>query len=261
VRSRNFATGDFERIQNQQKFVAAALDKVLSSSTILRPDRVNALADVARKNVEIDEHTTLKGLGEIGNKLRRFDPDTYEAYTAPNLGTGEKTANGIEVSVVVADFDTMEVMFDAIAANRSPAEADGVPSIAPQTVRVGVYNGVGLDRAIASPAARQLEEATTVAGEHVEIIEVANAKNFKFRGTTIVANSTEPEAERMAELVAAAIPGAEVEVGKTKPDVDVAVIVGRGKFRTEKITQILPIPIPKPGDLPEVCAQDKASGD
>jgi len=261
VRSRNFATGDFERIQNQQKFVAAALDKVLSSSTILRPGRVNALADVARKNVEIDEHTTLKGLAEIGNKLRNFDPDTYEAYTAPNLGTGVETVEGVKVSIVVADPGTMKVMFDAIGANESPAEADGVPSIAPQTVRVGVYNGVGLDRAIASPAARQLEAATTVGGEHVEVVEVANAKNFKFRGTTIVANSEEPEAERMAELVAAAIPGAEVEVGKTRPDVDVAVIVGRGGFRTKKITQILPIPIPKPGDLPEVCTQDKASGD
>jgi LCP family protein required for cell wall assembly len=261
VRSRNFATGDFERIQNQQKFVAAALDKVLSGSTFLQPGRVNALADVARRNVEIDEHTTLKGLAEIGNKLRNFDPDTYEAYTAPNLGTGVETVEGVEVSIVVADPGTMEVMFDAIGANESPAEADGVPSIAPQTIRVGVYNGVGLDRAVARPAARQLEAATTVGGEHVEVVEVANAKNFKFRGTTIVANSKEPEAERMAELVAAAIPGAEVEVGKTKPDVDVAVIVGRGRFRTEKITQILPIPIPKPGDLPEVCAQDEASGD
>ena len=261
VRSRAFATGDFERIQNQQKFVAAALDKVLSGSTVLQPGRVNALANVARKNVEIDEHTTLKGLAEIGNKLRNFDPDTYEAYTAPNLGTGIETVKGVDVSIVVADPDTMEVMFEAIGANRSPAEADGVPGIAPQTVRVGVYNGVGLDRPVASPAARQLEAATTVAGEHVEIVEVANARNFKFRGTTIVANSEEPEAERMAELIAAAIPGADVEVGKTKPDVDVAVIVGRGRFRTEKITQILPIPIPKPGDLPEVCAQDKASGD
>jgi LCP family protein required for cell wall assembly len=261
VRSRNFATGDFERIQNQQMFIAAALDKVLSSSALLRPGRVNALADVARKNVEIDHNTTLKGLAEIGNKLRNFNPETYEAYTAPNLGTGLETANGVEVSVVVADRDTMDVMFGAIGANESPAEADGVPGIAPQTVRVGVYNGAGLDRAVARPAARQLETATTVGEKHVEVVEVANAKNFRFKGTTIVANSKEPEAERMAELVAAALPGAKVEVGRTKPDVDVAVIVGRGKFRTKKITQILPIPIPKPGDLPEVCTRDQASGD
>jgi len=261
VRSRNFATGDFERIQNQQKFIAAALDKVLSSSTILRPDRVNSLANVARKNVKIDEFTTLKGLAEIGNKLRSFDPDTYEAYTAPNLGTGERTAEGVETSVVVADFGTMDVMFGAIAANESPAEADGVPNISPQTIRAGVYNGVGLDKVIAGPAARELEAATTVGGEHVQVVDIANAKNFRFRGTTVVANSKEPEAERMAELVAAAIPGAEVSSGKTKPGVDVAVIVGRGGFRTKKITQILPIPIPKPGDLPEVCAQDKAAGD
>lgn len=33
VRSRNFETGDFERIQNQQKFVAAAINKVTSTST------------------------------------------------------------------------------------------------------------------------------------------------------------------------------------------------------------------------------------
>jgi LCP family protein required for cell wall assembly len=261
VRSRNFASGDFERIQNQQKFIAAALDKVLSSSTILQPGRVNALADVARNNVDIDQNTTLKGLAEIGSKLRNFDPDTYEAYTAPNLGTGFKTVGGDEISVVVGDFDTMEVMFEAIAANESPAQADGVPSISPQTIRVGVYNGVGLERAVAGPARDKLEAATTVGGEHVQVVEVANAKNFRFRGTTIVANSKEPEAERMAELVAAAIPGAEVEVGKTKPGVDVAVIVGRGRFRTEKVTQILPIPIPKPGDLPEVCARDQASGD
>ena len=261
VRSRAFATGDFERIQNQQKFIAAALDKILSSSTFFRPGRVNALADVARHNVDIDQNTTLKGLAEIGNKLRNFDPNTYEAYTAPNLGTGTEMANGVETSVVVGDFDTMEVMFEAIAANESPAEADGVPSISPQTVRVGVYNGVGLDKAVAGPAADKLEVATTVGGEHVQVVEVANAPNFRFRGTTIVANSQVPEAERMAELVAAAIPGAKVRVGRTKPDVDVAVIVGRGAFKTDKITQILPIPIPKPGDLPEVCARDQASGD
>ncbi|MGH2752432.1 MAG: LCP family protein [Actinomycetota bacterium] len=260
VRSRAFASGDFERIQNQQRFIAAALDKILSSSTIFRPSRVNALADVARRNVVIDRGTTLKGLAEIGQKLRNFDPDTYEAYTAPNLGTGTKTSGGVETSVVVADFDTMDVMFEAIGANQSPAEADGVPNIAPNTIRVGVYNGAGLERAVARPAANRLEAATTVAGEHVRVIEVANAKNFRYRGTTVVANSKEPEAARMAELVAAVLPGVTVESGKTKPDVDVAVIVGKGKFRTAKITQILPIPIPKPGDLPEVCARDQAAG-
>jgi len=256
VRSRAFVTGDFERIQNQQKFIAAALDKILSSSTLLRPGRVNALADVARKNVKIDEHTTLKGLAEIGQKLRAFDPQTYEAYTAPNLGTdfeGDK-------SIVRADFDTMKVMFGAIADNESPAEADGVPNIAPGTVRVGVYNGVGLERPVANPAAEELKTASTVGDSQVQIVDVDNASNFRYRGTTIVWNSDEPEAERMAELVAAAIPDATVKSGVTKKDVDVAVIVGRGKFATTKITQILPIPIPKPGTLPEVCAQDQAAG-
>lgn len=256
VRSRAFATGDFERIQNQQKFIAAALDKVLSRSTLLQPGRVNALADVARKNVVIDQHTTLKGLAEIGQKLRAFDPQTYEAYTAPNLGIDVEG----DASIVRADFETMKVMFRAIANNESPAEADGVPNISPNTIRVGVYNGVGLERPVAGPAAKELEAATTVGDTKVQVVEVANAKNFNYRGTTVVWNSKEPEAERMAELVAAALPDATVKSGKTKADVDVAVIVGRGRFTTTKITQILPIPIPKPGALPEVCAQDQAAG-
>ena len=256
VRSRAFATGDFERIQNQQKFIAAALDKILSGSTLLQPGRVNALADVARRNVVIDEHTTLKGLAEIGQKLRAFDPQTYEAYTAPNLGIDVEG----DASIVRADFETMKVMFRAIANNESPAAADGVPDINPSTVRVGVYNGVGLERPVAAPAAEELEAATTVGDSKIHVVEKANAENFKYRGTTVMWNSKEPEAERMAELVAAALPEATVKSGKTKPDVDVAVIVGKGKFRTTKITQILPIPIPKPGTLPEVCAQDQAAG-
>ena len=262
VRSRDFATGDFARIQNQQKFIAAALDKVLSSSTIFRPGRINNLADVARRNVVIDDHTTLKGLAEIGQRLRNFDPATFEAYTAPNLGIGTATtAGGDEASIVVADSDTMEVMFRAIGNNESPAEADSVPNISPATIRVGVYNGVGLEKTIAKPAADKLQAATTIGDSQVQIVDIDNADNFRYRGTTIVYNKDDPEAERMADVVAAAVPGAAVEAGKTARDVDVAVIVGRGKFKTEKITQILPLPIPRPGDLPEVCAEDQAAGD
>ena len=260
VRSRHFATGDFERIRNQQNFIAAALDKILSTSTILRPARVNELADVARKNVVIDQNTTVLGLADIGRKMQRFDPDTYEAYTAPNLGSGDITVGGDRVSIVEPDFATMKVMFDAIRNNQSPAEADGVPSIDPETIRVGVYNGVGLERPVAGPAAAKLERATTVGDSSIRVVETANADNFRYRRTTIVWNRREPEAERMAELVAAALPRATVEPGRTKDGVDVAVTVGRGRFRTRRITQIRPIPIPKPGDLPEVCARDQASG-
>ncbi|MGH2693933.1 MAG: LCP family protein [Actinomycetota bacterium] len=245
VRSRAFFTGDFQRIQNQQKFLAAAINKVASVGTIVRPDRVRRMLEVAGDNLRTDDKTTIKGLIDMARRFRQFNPEDYEAYIAPNFGVG---AAG-ELSIVVPDYRTMELMFDAIGRNESPAAADGVPAIDPATIRVGVYNGTFQDLRAAN-AAERLAEATDTGEGGVEVVDIANAGRFNHRGVTV---RYRPRAEQMAELVAAAIPGAELDRGRTDGDVDVAVIVGKGRFRTEQITQILPIPIPKPSALPPAC--------
>jgi LCP family protein required for cell wall assembly len=252
VRSRKvFATGDFARIQNQQKFLAAAIDKVLSLGTLFDPVRIRRLISVARNHLRIDRHTTIAGVARIAGRFRSFDPDRYEAYTAPNLGTGSDEVLG---SVVVPDPETLAVMFEAIADNRSPAEADGVPDVDPTTVRVGVYNGTG-EEGTAARASRALQEALRSSEGTVDVVEEANAKRFGHEDTIVRYNQAEPEAEQMAELVAAALPGARVEAGRTSAGVDVAVIVGE-RFEIRRVVQIVPLPLPKPGALPEVCADD-----
>jgi LCP family protein required for cell wall assembly len=245
VRSRRFVTGDFQRIQNQQKFLAAAINKLVSLETIFNPGRIKRLLDVAGHNVRTTE--SIKGLYDLGQRFRQFNPEDYEAYVAPNFGVG---AAG-ELSIVVPDYRTMEMMFDAIGRNESPADADGVPAIDPTTIRVGVYNGT-FQEGRAAIAAERLQEATDTGGGGVTIPggEIANAGRFNHRGVTV---RYEPRAEQMAELVAAALPGAELDRGRTDDDVDVAVIVGKGRVRTRQITQILPIPIPRPTALPPEC--------
>ena len=148
-------------------------------------------------------------------------------------------------------------MFDAIADNESPSEADDVPNIDPSTIRVGVYNG-SFKEGVASEAAEDLIAATqTDEGSLViDDADIANAERFTFKGTVIRYNEDAPEARQMARFVAAAVPGAEVEAGQTKPGIDVAVIVGKRRFRTERVTQILPLPIPVPGETPAVCKED-----
>jgi LCP family protein required for cell wall assembly len=255
VRSRHaFANGDFARIENQQKFLSAALNKVTSVGTFLDIGRLRRLYSVAGDNVRIDDHTTIKGLYDLLKRFRAFNPNDYEAYTAPNLGTTSITlSSGQPYSIVQPDWPGIHLLFKAVKANESPAEADGVPDIDPSTIRVGVYNGVGLDQAVAAPAAEALEAATTIASAtgtaSVDVTEIANAPRFGFKKTVV---RYEPSAERMAELVAAALPGAELEEAKTPSGIDVSVIVGQ-RFETKKIVQILPIPIPQPGELPEVC--------
>lgn len=250
VRSRKiFPGGDFDRIANQQRFVAAALDKVTSVGTLFQPQRIFKLVDVAGKNLRTDVNLSPLGVKELAGKLRSLDPDRFEAYTAPNLGIG----NIGGLSVVLPDMEGMQFVFDALGRNQSPAEADGVPSIDPATIRVGVYNGIDLFRAYASEASAKIVAATGGQTRGVEIADIANAPHFKFRKNLI---RYEAAAREMAELVAAVVPDAELQEHSTPEGVDVAVIVGSKRFPTKELVQILPLPIPRPDEQPDVCRQD-----
>lgn len=249
VRSRKvFGEGDFARIQNQQKFLSAALNKVTSPGTFLDLGKLGRLKDVAGHNVVIDNNTTLIGLLHVLQRFKSFDPQNYEAYTAPNFGAVTMDSG---LSIVAPDLDTLAVMFDAIANNESPKDADNVPDIDPATIRVGIYNGTGED-GVADSAKGKLQNATMSEGstEGVQVVDLANADRLNYRHTVIV---YEVEQEKMAQFVAAAIPGAVLKEGDTRSGVDVEVIVGKQKFVTERVVQIRPLPLPVPGELPEVC--------
>ena len=246
VRSRNYETGDFERIQNQQKFLAAAINKVTSVDTILRFDRITALYGVAEDNIKIDKNTSLGRLYEIVQRFRAFSPGNYEAYTAPNFGT--TTIDGI--SIVQPDLKSMKVMFEAIAKDESPASTDDAPEVDPTTITLGVYNGTGKDGAAESAADALVEKTATAAGT-VTVAEIGDASRQN-HVDTVVRYSGGDQALEKARYIAAALPGATVEEGKTPLGIDVAVIVGK-RFVAKQIVQIAPIPIPEPGELPPEC--------
>jgi LCP family protein required for cell wall assembly len=251
VRSRAFATGDFQRIQNQQKFLAAAVGKITSPATFLHFSRISELMEIARDNVTIDSSTTIKGLYDILERFRAFDPENYEAYTAPNLGVNSvEVAPGVFSSTVKRHKRGLRVMFDAIEANESPGEADGVPDVESSAISVDVFNGTKKDDA-AEAAAEDLVEAMRTADGTVDVVTVTDARGHKHEATTVEHRDRDSAREK-AELVAAAIPGAVIEIGRTNPGIDVAVTVGKD-FDTRRIVQIVPIPIPKPAELPEEC--------
>jgi LCP family protein required for cell wall assembly len=251
VRSRKVFTegeaiGDFARIQNQQKFLAAAISKATSPRTFLSLGKLRAIKDVGGRNLRIDDNTSLLELYRLLKRFRSFDPRNYEAYTAPDLGFAENEAG----SVILPDNDTMAAMFEAIGENESPAERSNVPAgIDPSDIRVGVYNGVNHNRVVAGPAARELEEATTLDDAEVDVVEELNAPREGLDGTVI---RYEDEDRRMAEFVAAAVPDAKLKKGDTPLGIDVQVIVGRN-FATERVLRIQAIDLPVPGELPEVC--------
>jgi hypothetical protein len=145
----------------------------------------------------------------------------------------------------------MKVMFEALAANESPAAADGVPDIHPSEVKLGVYNGTGVDGQ-ADTAAGELEAASETEEGGFEIETITDAKRQDYKKTVIVYDEGDLESEEKAEVVAGAIKKAEIRAGNTIPGVDVEVIVGKN-FATKPFVQLTPLPLPKPGELPEEC--------
>ncbi|HYN36344.1 MAG TPA: LCP family protein, partial [Actinomycetota bacterium] len=215
VRSRHFATGDFERIQNQQKFLSAAIDKITSVDTFLHLSRLNELQNVAKDNLEIDDQTTIFGLLNILKKFQSFTPENYEAYTAPNFGTGSvELASGETSSIVVPNMPALRLMFDAIADNESPADADGVPDVDVTKISVGVYNGTKVDGK-ADGASDEIAEATRTLNGTVDITTIADAGRQNFKETVVTYEDKKEITADKAELVAAALPGSTIEIGKT----------------------------------------------
>jgi LCP family protein required for cell wall assembly len=248
VRSRAFTTGDFERIQNQQKFLAAAIDKMTSPFVALNFRTILNLKDAAGKNVRIDSNTNLSELYDIMKRFRSFDPDNYEAYTVPNLGVG---ASDTGASIVEPNPAGMRVMFNAIKKNESPAKADGVPDIHPSEIKVGVLNGTGVDGE-ADAAATDLEATTKNPGGALEITVVSDARRQNYTQTVIVYDKSEADSKEKAEVVAGAIKNAKLTAGNVVRGADVEVIVGK-EFKTKPFVQLTPLPIPKPTELPEEC--------
>jgi hypothetical protein len=241
-----FGEGDFARIQNQQKFLSAAVTKITSVGTFLSFSKLLSIKRAAGKNLKVDSNTDLRELYDLMKKFREFDPANYEAYTAPNLGVGTNEAG----SVVLPDEAALADMFEAIGRNESPQTASNIPNNTdPSSVRLGVYNGTNPDETVAGPASDELIDAATVDGKELNLVEVANAERFNYRRTVVLHDD---DALEEAEFVAAALPGAKLVSGDPPIGIDVAVIVGK-RWEVRRLIEIRPIELPKPGDLPAVC--------
>jgi LCP family protein required for cell wall assembly len=249
VRSRKvFGEGDFARIQNQQKFLSAAVTKITSLRTFVSFTKLLDIKRAAGKNLKIDSNTDLRELYRLMQRFRSFDPDHYEAYTAPNLGVSENEAG----SVVIPDEPTMHAMFDAIIHNESPMTANTAPAgVDPGDIVIGVFNGANHDKVIAAPAAEQLTKATEIADRRIDVVEVSNADRDGLPKTIV---RYEDGDQKKAQLIAAAIPGAVVRRADIEGGLDVEVVVGK-HFQTKKLLRITPIELPVPGDLPEACRE------
>lgn len=105
---KQFPTGDFARMQHQQEFLKAIMDKAASAGTIANPLKLKAFVTSVADAMTVDQDFSLFDMAWQFKGLRSSD---MVFITSPHLGSD--TING--ESVVVSDRQKALGLFDAVA--------------------------------------------------------------------------------------------------------------------------------------------------
>ncbi len=108
VRQRyNLPRGDFDRVQRQQIFLRALMQKATDTGTLTNPLKLKAFLDATANAVTVDEELSIK---DMALQFRKLRADDLAFVTTPNLGS----ANVGGQSVVLSDKAKASALFDAV---------------------------------------------------------------------------------------------------------------------------------------------------
>ena len=142
--------GDIDRIGRQQQFIGAIVRKTLSAGTLLNPFKLNSVLNVATDALQVDDDTSIDDLRDLAVRFRTFTAGGVIFSTVPIADV-----NGYRdrQSVVLLDETKMARAVRPAAPRRRPRHPRGGarPSpprepliVAPERIRVRVYNGAGV---------------------------------------------------------------------------------------------------------------------
>ncbi|MET8679097.1 LCP family protein [Streptomyces sp. NPDC004647] len=205
VRSRHIdGAADLGRMQRQQRFLAALVDRVTSGGVLLNPVKFQKAASTLLGSVRADRGFGTDELLDLGRAMRDFGPASSEFTSVPIENAGF-VVPGLG-STVKWDSGKAGRIFRALRADRSLAvhrperERVALVDVAPGRVRVQVDNGT--DRA---GLARRVSGALRATG--FLTTSVPGDAAVPARGTVV---TYDPDWDRSARTVAAALPGADL---------------------------------------------------
>jgi LCP family protein required for cell wall assembly len=175
---------DTQRIQRQQYFLAAVMQKLKSTNLLSQPSRIfNVVRDVA-KSLTTDTGLDLSTMLRIADSMKSLSSSSVQLVTVPVVPyAGDPAA---ELSWAQPQSDQM---FRAIEADRdlpTAAKASGkdktapaaAPTVSPAKVSVQVLNGSGVNGVAGSAATALTAKGFTVTG-------TGPAANYSYTSTTI----------------------------------------------------------------------------
>ncbi|MCD2466504.1 LCP family protein [Streptomyces sp. NPDC055893] len=212
VRSRHIdGAADIGRMQRQQRFLAALVERITSGGVLFNPVRFREVATTMLSSVRADQDFGTDQLLALSKAMRGFTPASSEFVSVP-IGDMSFPVKGIG-STVKWDAAKARRLFQALREDRplaasKPGSASSakapkavVVDVAPRTVRVQVYNGTRTDG-----LGRKVDDA--LRGTGFDTTRAPKTGTGKERARTLV--EYDPRWDRSAKSLAAALPGAEL---------------------------------------------------
>ncbi|WP_405614679.1 LCP family protein [Streptomyces sp. NBC_00076] len=205
VRARHVdASSDLGRMQRQQRFLAALIERATSSGILLNPMKFRDITLAVLGSVRADKGFGTSELLDLGRAMRNFSPSSSEFTTVP-IGQMAYVVKGVG-STLKWDPQKSERLFRSLRADQPlsahrPKHRAVQVAVAPQQIRVQVENGthtVGLgtkvDAALAATGFRTTHRPVDAVDRSVK--------------RTVVAY--DPRWDRSAKSLATALPGSEL---------------------------------------------------
>lgn len=202
VRARHVdSASDLGRMQRQQHFLAALVERATSSGILLNPMRFRDVTRAVLGSVRADKGFGADELLDLGRAMRNFSPSSSEFTTVP-IGQMGYAVKGIG-STLKWDTAKAERLFASLREDEPlsvhrPRERAALVDVAPDQIQVQVENGTGtvgvgrrVDAALAATGFRTTHKPVDAAGPPAR--------------HTVVAY--DPRWDRSAKSLAAAVPG------------------------------------------------------
>lgn len=117
-----FQDGDYHRVENQQLFLKAVADKMLSRNVLTNPITLNSLLDSVVPYVARDSELTVNTMVDLGTSMSSLKSSDITSFTLPTNGTGSEGGHSV-VYVNSDELPTLQQHFadDTLASYDPPA--------------------------------------------------------------------------------------------------------------------------------------------
>jgi len=246
---------DLSRIERQQAFLAAVVQKATSTGLLLNPPRLFSFLDATTKSITTDpELANLNELRKLAQSVKNIGLNNVKFVTVPVVDRGD----GATVEWKSGAADALWQALDAdeplpgekaekAAKAKKPAGvgavagASGAVKIAPDRVRVRVLNGSGVRGAAASTA-----EELAALGFQVVDVGAADAPTYD-RSVVRHDPAFNESARTLSAAVAGSVLEADADLGRT-----LELVVGRDFSGVRKVRVVGgdAAPTPEPASTP-----------